>query len=100
MNRDKKIWGESAHEFRLRAIFFTSHRLGVDALFSPDRWLDGTSSDLPGVFAGILTFWGGLRPTNSLVKTLLNADILFAGPRACVRKYSFGLSYGFVQPIL
>ncbi|KAG8889125.1 hypothetical protein FRB98_005740 [Tulasnella sp. 332] len=47
INRDKAIWGEDAHEF------------------NPERWFKPEthprSSDLPGVYSGVMTFIGGPR---------------------------------------
>ncbi|KIO26751.1 hypothetical protein M407DRAFT_197174 [Tulasnella calospora MUT 4182] len=47
INRDKEIWGEDADEFK------------------PERWLEGNthpkSSEIPGVFSSLLTFFGGPR---------------------------------------
>ncbi|KAG8908284.1 hypothetical protein FRB99_007817 [Tulasnella sp. 403] len=75
MNRDKRIWGEDAHEFR------------------PERWLTGDShprsAEIPGVFAGVMTFLGGPRACIGYRMALMEMKALIF---VLLRSISFELS--------
>ncbi|KAG8908285.1 hypothetical protein FRB99_007818 [Tulasnella sp. 403] len=75
MNRDKRIWGEDAHEFR------------------PERWLTGDShprsAEIPGVFAGIMSFLGGPRACIGYRMALMEMKALIF---VLLRNISFELS--------
>ncbi|KAG8894960.1 hypothetical protein FRB99_000831 [Tulasnella sp. 403] len=75
MNRDKNIWGEDALEFR------------------PERWLSGDthprSGEIPGVFAGVMTFIGGPRACIGYRMALMEMKVLTF---VLLRSISFELS--------
>ncbi|KAG8928188.1 hypothetical protein FRC02_007264 [Tulasnella sp. 418] len=76
MHRDKSVWGEDAMEFK------------------PERWLKGEetqqrSTDVPGVFAGLMTFIGGPRACIGYRFALLEMKALIF---VLVRSFKYELS--------
>ncbi|EMD33504.1 hypothetical protein CERSUDRAFT_118078 [Gelatoporia subvermispora B] len=73
LNRSKAIWGEDAREFK------------------PERWysLPGTVSDIPGVWANLLTFSGGPRSCIGYRSTLVEMKALLF---TLVRSFEFELA--------
>ncbi|KAG9018779.1 hypothetical protein FRB90_009783 [Tulasnella sp. 427] len=74
LNRDKAIWGEDANEFK------------------PERWIEGNthprSAEVPGVFAGVLSFLGGPRSCIGYRFALMEMKVLIF---ALIRNISYEL---------
>ena len=64
INRDKSIWGEDSTEFKLVFENFVFHFFTQPiSLFRPERWagIPDAVQSIPGVWANIMTFFGGPR---------------------------------------
>ena len=61
-NRDKKIWGEDADEFKVERFLHRDSSEDDDGMDERKSQKEGEEKEkLPGIYGGLMTFMGGNR---------------------------------------